>query len=120
MAEVSEDAHDVSDEDYIEVTVLSTGKTLEYVVPSFPVYKVTLWEMKLQWEEADGTIHAFDGFARECGLIKGRTTPAMAKILFNYDSAFMIEVDNYVLTIIYIIYIVQIKSLAFVQYNLKV
>ena len=44
----------------------------------------------------------------------------MAKILFNYDSAFMIEVDNYVLTIIYIIYIVQIKSLAFVQYNLKV
>ena len=47
MAEVSEDAHDVSDEDYIEVTVLSTGKTLEYVVPSFPVYKATLREMKL-------------------------------------------------------------------------
>ena len=64
MAQVSEDEHDVSDEDYIKVTVLSTGKTLECVVPSFPVYKATLREMKLQWEEADGTIHVFDGFAR--------------------------------------------------------
>ena len=71
MAEVSEDKRDeslserdVSDDDYVEVTVLSTGRVLEYVVPSFPVYKATLREMKLQWEEADGTIHVFDGFAR--------------------------------------------------------
>ena len=107
MAEVSEDKHDeslserdVSDDDYVEVTVLSTGRVLEYVVPSFPVYKATLREMKLQWEEADRTIHVFDGFARECGLIKEWTTPAIAKIIFNYDKAFMIEVDiitNYVM-----------------------
>ena len=94
MAEMS---HDVNDEDYVEVTVLSTGRILEYIVPSFPVYKAILRETKLQWEEADGTIHVFDGFARECGLIKERSTPAMAKIIFNYDSAFMIEVDNYVI-----------------------
>ena len=35
MAEVSEDTHDLSNEDYVEVTVLST--VLEYVIPSFPV-----------------------------------------------------------------------------------
>ena len=107
MVEVSEDKHDeslsernVSDDDYVEVTVLSTGRVLEYVVPSFPVYKATLREMKLQWEEADGTIHVFDGFVRECGLIKEWITPAIAKIIFNYDKAFMIEVDiitNYVM-----------------------
>ena len=100
MAEMSDthDAeHDVSDEDYVQVTVLSTGRVIEYTVPSFPVYKATLWETKLQWEEADGTIHVFDGFARECELIKGRSTPAMGKIIFNCDSAFMIEVDNYVI-----------------------
>ena len=124
MAEVSEDKRDVSlserdvsDDDYVEVTVLSTGWVLEYVVPSFPVYKATLREMKLQWEEADGTIHVFDGFARECGLIKERTTPAIAKIIFNYDKAFMIEVDiitNYVITQ-YVVYVVHIKSPTFVQ-----
>ena len=48
---------DVSDDDYVEVTILSNGRVLEYVVPSFPIYKATLREMKLQWEEADGTIH---------------------------------------------------------------
>ena len=63
MAEMS-DMHDVNDEDYVEVTVLSTGRILEYIVPSFPVYKATLRETKLHWEEADGTIHVFDGFAR--------------------------------------------------------
>ena len=68
--EVSEDTHSVSDDDYVEVTVLSTGQVLEYVVPNFPVYKATLQEIKLQWEKADRTIHVFDGFVRECGLIK--------------------------------------------------
>ena len=78
--------------------------------------------MKLQWEKADGIIHVFDGFARECGLIKERTTPAIAKIIFNYDKAFMIEVDiitNYVITQ-HVVYVVHIKSLTFVQYNVKV
>ena len=41
MVEVSQDMHDVSDDDYIGVTVLSTGRILEYVVPSFPIYKAT-------------------------------------------------------------------------------
>ena len=46
-------------EDFAEVTVLSTGRMFEYVVPNFPVYKATLREVKLQWEEyATETIHS--------------------------------------------------------------
>ena len=92
MADTPEDTRNVSDEEYVEVTVLSTGGILEYIIPSFPIYKATLQEVKLQWEEADGTIHVFDGFAKECELLDKRTTPAMARIMFNYDSAFIIEV----------------------------
>ena len=55
-----EDTRDVSDEDYVEITVLSTGGILEYIIPSFPVYKATLREVKLQWEEADGIIHVYE------------------------------------------------------------
>ena len=95
MADAPEYTRDMSDEDYVEVTVLSTGAILEYIVPSFPVYKATLREVKLRWEEADGTVHVFDGFAKECELLDERTTPAMAKIMFNYDSAFIIEVRMY-------------------------
>ena len=51
-----------------------------------------------------------------------QTTPAIVKIIFNYNKAFMIEVDiitNYVLTQ-YVVYVVHIKTLTFVQYNMKV
>lgn len=78
MAESLEDTHDISDKDFVKVTV-STGRILEYVV-------ATLWEVKLQWEKADETIHIFDGFARQRELLNEQTTPAVAKIMFNYDS----------------------------------
>ena len=58
-------------EDFIAVTVLSTGRTLDYTVPSFPVYKPTLRETKLLWEEfASETICIFNAFAKECGTVK--------------------------------------------------
>jgi len=79
--------------DFAEVMVLSTGRTFEYIAPSFPVYKATLREVKLQWEEyATETVHVFDSFARECDLLDEHPLPAVAKILFSYDNAFMIEV----------------------------
>jgi len=57
------------------------------------VYKATLGEVKLQWEEyATETIHVFDGFARECDLLDVHPLPTVAKIMFSYDNAFMIEV----------------------------
>jgi len=49
--------------DCVYVTFLVTGDELKYIVPSFPVNKPILKEVKLQWEEANGTIHVFDGFA---------------------------------------------------------
>lgn len=65
MAEASADTRAVDDEhtmeDFVEVTVLSTGQTFEYIVPSFPVYKAMLREVKWQREEFETeTIHVFD------------------------------------------------------------
>jgi len=48
--------------DYVYVTFLAIGDELQYVVPSFPVYIPILKEVKLQWEEANGTMHLFNGF----------------------------------------------------------
>ena len=48
MADVEEETND-----FVYVTVLATGDEFQYVVPSFPVYKPILKEVKLQWEEAD-------------------------------------------------------------------
>ena len=97
MAEISVDTCETDDKDnvkdFIEVTVLLTGRTFEYRVPSFPVYKATLREIKLQWEDVEtDTIHVFDAFAKECGLLDEHTTPAVTKIMFSYDNAFIIEV----------------------------
>jgi len=36
---------------------------------SFPVYKPILKEIKLQWEEANGTIHVFEEFAHPSNLL---------------------------------------------------
>jgi len=37
------------------ITFLATGDELQYIVPSLHILK----EIKLQWEEANGTIHVF-------------------------------------------------------------
>jgi len=108
--------------DCVYVTFLATRYELQYVFPSFPVYKLILKEIKLQWEEANGTIHMFNGFARPSNLLDHkqitkmykpvehvyilksistwhvnwsdhlRLLPAVAKIFFSHDIAFVIEV----------------------------
>ena len=51
---------------YAYVEVLMKGKSFQYVVPNFPVFKPVLREVKFRWEDQDdGTIHDFDGFARD-------------------------------------------------------
>ena len=83
-----------SDEsDFTEMIVLSKGRVLQYVVPSFPVYKPVLREVKLQWKEND-VIHVFDGFARECKEMDQHDVPAMARIYNSFGNAFVIEVLN--------------------------
>ena len=80
------------DDDFnVKIIVLAKGNTFLYVVPSFPIFKTTLQEVKLQWEEPGGAIHVFDGFARECKLLD-HPLPAVAKIMFSYENAFIIEV----------------------------
>ena len=73
------------------LTVLSKGDTINYIVPSFPVYSTELVEVKVQWEDEDGSLLVFDAFTRKCDLLDHQL-PAIAKILFIYDNAFIIEV----------------------------
>ena len=75
-----------------EITVLAKGQTFLYVVPSFPVYKATLQEVKLQQDDGNGNVYMFDGFARKCDLLDHHL-PAMAKIPFSYENAFIINVS---------------------------
>jgi len=75
-----------------EITVLAKGREFLYVVPSFPVYKATLQEVKLQQDVGSGNVYVFDGFARKCDLLS-HPLPAMAKIPFSYENAFIINVS---------------------------
>ena len=77
--------------DFVHVTALATGDEFQYVVSAFPVYKPMLKEVKLQWEEANGTKHVFDGFARSTNLLDHHL-PVVAKIFFSPDNAFIIDV----------------------------
>ena len=80
-------------EEVVNVVVLATGDVIQYTVPSFPVFKVTLREMKLQWDDEEKTIHVFDAFARDYNLLHHHL-PAIAVIRFNYENAFIIKVQN--------------------------
>ena len=51
------------------LTVLSMGNTIHYTIPSFPVYSAELLEVKVQWEDEDGSLLVFDAFARNCDLL---------------------------------------------------
>ena len=70
------------------LTILSKGNTIHYTIPSFPVYSA---EVKVQWEDEDGSLLVFDAFARNCDLLNHQL-PAIAEIPFSYDNAFIIEV----------------------------
>ena len=50
-------------EDFVLITILSKGDTIDYVVPSFPVFGAKLTEVKLQWDSCEGEVMVFDGFA---------------------------------------------------------
>jgi len=77
----------------IEVTILAKGDMFLYTVPSFPVFKATLQQVKLQWEESNGDIKIFDGFAKKCDTSDTKPLPAVAKIEFSYENVFTIEVS---------------------------
>ena len=52
--------------DFTDIVILSKGRALQYTVPSFPVCKAVLWEVKLQWKDhAEDVTHVFDGFFLE-------------------------------------------------------
>ena len=78
-------------EDFVALTIQAKGCTFNYVVPSFPVFNVNLTEVKLQWEDGDGEVHIFDGFARDCNEMD-HPLPAVVKIYYSYENAFIIEV----------------------------
>ena len=77
----------------VYVTVLTVGDLIQYTVPSFPVFKATLREVKLQWEEEDRIIHVFDAFAHDCDQLDHHL-PAMVEVPFEYENAFIIEVRS--------------------------
>jgi len=86
-------SNDSDESDFTEMTILSKGRAIEYVVPSFPVCKKILREVKLQWKDhAEDVIHVFDGFAQDCEELNLHVVPAIARIFNRFDHAFVIEV----------------------------
>jgi len=79
--------------DYICLEVLSKGDSHRYVVPSFPIFKVPLREVKFRWEGVDGTVHVFDGFTRAIIGLLDHPLPAVAKLPVSNDHGFLIEVS---------------------------
>ena len=69
-----------TEDDFVLVTVLRIGRVFNYVVPSFPVFTTTLQEVKLQFEEPNGTVHVFDGFAK-CEILDERSLPGLISAL---------------------------------------
>ena len=91
---------EAGDEEWTFLTGLGKGITFEYVVPSFPVFRANLTEVKLQWANCEGELEIFDDFARDCAAFVDQTLPAILKIPCNYDYAFTIEVCyNYIQSI---------------------
>jgi len=88
--------HAVDSNEYTQITVLGKGQVFLYIIPSFPVCKATLQEVKLQQEDDHGNVYVFDGFARKCDLLN-HPLPAMAKIPFSYENTFIINVKLCVL-----------------------
>ena len=87
---------EVKPEIAVEITVLAKGDTFVHTVPSFPVYKPTLQQVKLQLEESSGEVKVFDGFAKRCDLLD-KPFSAIAKKLFSYDNAFLIKVTSIII-----------------------
>jgi len=74
------------------LAVVEKGKTFTYVVPSFPVYKAELQEIKLQYTDSKGDPQVFDGLARKCDLMD-HPLPALARLPHSYENAFVVKVS---------------------------
>ena len=75
------------------ITVLSKGFTIDYVIPSFPVYEAKLVEVKLRWRNSCGELEVFDCFARDCEALD-HALPADIIVPYSYKNAFVIEVSH--------------------------
>ena len=56
MAESVTSDFEAGGEEWTFLTVLGKGITFEYVVPSFPVFRANLTEVKLQWANREGEL----------------------------------------------------------------
>lgn len=74
-------------QDFSMLTVLKKGRSISYIVPSFPVVTVLLCEVTMQWEDEE----VFDGFMRECELLE-HPLPAIARVINGFKNAFYVEV----------------------------
>ena len=52
-----------------ELAGLQKGRSIFYMISSFPALTVLLLSVKLQWENNRGVVHLFDSYMRECGLL---------------------------------------------------
>lgn len=75
----------------LTITVLAKGNTIDYVVPSFPVFSAKLTEVKLQWENCKGEMEVFDGFVRDCEALNYRL-PATLEILYSFQHRLSFQV----------------------------
>ena len=73
------------------VSVPVKGNTIDYVIPSFPMVKARLVEVKLEWVNSQGEVEAFDSFACYCTALN-HALPADLIILYSFQHAFVIEV----------------------------
>lgn len=88
-----DESREESLEDFVLITVLAKGSTINYVVPSFPVFGAKLTEVKLQWDDGGEEVMIFDGFARSCEALDHHL-PAVLKVEYSYENAFIIEVGE--------------------------
>ena len=79
---------DTEESEYTGISVLWQGQMFLYVIPSFPVYKATLQEVRLQQDNSLGSVYMFDGFARKSDLLD-HPLPAIATIPYSYENKCM-------------------------------
>lgn len=89
------DNSDCESGNYLLATLLQRGDVIDYTVPSFPVFTVKLREIKMQYEETNGSPVLMDAFAKECDDLSSHLLPAVARIPYSTSHAFQIDVSSY-------------------------
>ena len=85
-------------EDHDLVTILSTGSTVNYTVPSFPVFNAVLREIKFQFVSDTDDNTSYDGYIRECPDLV-RPYPALVKLCIGYTNGFGIDPEEFNLSV---------------------